>query len=71
MEKMMLVKPTIEYKKQAIDYINEFYEYNSQINGVGGLARYLKNETNPYKELPYKKINKERKDIKIINKEGR
>lgn len=45
MEKMMLVKPTIEYKKQAIDYINEFYEYNSQINGVGGLARYLKNDT--------------------------
>lgn len=36
-----LVKPTIEYKEKAIDYINEFYEYKSDINGVGGLYRYL------------------------------
>lgn len=41
MEKLKLVKPTKEYKEKAIDYINEFYEYNSQINGVGGLNRYL------------------------------
>lgn len=43
MEKLMHVVPTIEYKDQAIDYINEFYEYNSDINGAGGLHRYLDN----------------------------
>ena len=32
---MKLVFPTLEYKEKAIDYINEFYEYNSEINGSG------------------------------------
>ena len=36
-----LVTPTMEYKEKAIDFINEFYEYKSEINGVGGLYRYL------------------------------
>ena len=36
-----LVSPTLEYKEKAIDFINEFYEYKSDINGVGGLYRYL------------------------------
>ena len=40
---MKLIEPTIEYKEQAIDYINEFYNYNSKINGTGGLDRYLDN----------------------------
>lgn len=35
--------PSIDRKQDAIDYINEFYEYNSKINGVGGLYRYLDN----------------------------
>lgn len=35
--------PSIARKQDAIDYINEFYEYNSKINGVGGLYRYLDN----------------------------
>lgn len=43
MEKLKHVVPTIDYKEQALDYINEFYEYNSDINGVGGLHRYLDN----------------------------
>jgi len=43
MEKLMHVVPSIEYKDQAIEYINEFYQYNSDINGVGGLHRYLDN----------------------------
>lgn len=42
-EKFKLVVPTLEYKDQAIEYINEFYENNSDINGVGGLNRYLDN----------------------------
>lgn len=41
MEKFKLVQPSLEYKKQAIEYIQEQNEYNSPINGVGGLNRYL------------------------------
>ena len=36
-----LVTPTIQYKEKAIDFINEFNEYKSDINGTGGLYRYL------------------------------
>ena len=43
MEKFKFVVPTIEWKKKAIDFINEFYKYNSNINGTGGLQRYLDN----------------------------
>lgn len=42
---MKFVFPTIEYKEKAIDYINEFYEYQSEINGSGSLDRYLKEAT--------------------------
>ena len=41
MEKFKLIRPTIEYKKKAIEYMQELYEYNSSISGVGGLDRYL------------------------------
>lgn len=41
MEKFKHVKPTKEYEKQAIEFIQEFYQYNSKINGVGGLNRFL------------------------------
>ena len=43
--KFKLVYPTLEYKKQAEEYIEEFLEYNSNINGVGGLDRFLNNAT--------------------------
>ena len=36
-----LVTPTIQYKEKAIDFINEFNEYKSDINGTGGLYTYL------------------------------
>lgn len=39
MEKLYLEVPSIERKNQALEYIKEFYEYNSQINGVGGLDK--------------------------------
>lgn len=42
-EKFKLVRPTIEYKEKALEYIKELYSYNSSINGVGGLSRYLEN----------------------------
>ena len=42
---MKLIFPTLEYKEKAIEYINEFYEYGSEINGVGALDLYLKEAT--------------------------
>ena len=33
--------PSLKRKEQAIEYIKEFQEYGSDINGVGGLDRYL------------------------------
>lgn len=44
MEKMKLVFPTTEYEQQAKEYITEFYEYDSEINGTGGADRYLKED---------------------------
>lgn len=43
MEKFNFEVPSINRKEDAIEYINEFYKYNSDINGVGGLNRYLDN----------------------------
>lgn len=43
MEELSLVRPSIEYKEQAIEYINEFIECNSQIHGVASLDKYLDN----------------------------
>jgi len=43
MEQFKFEIPTIERKDDAIDYINENYKYNSDINGTGGLDRYLDN----------------------------
>ena len=43
MEKLKHIKPSKEYEQEALEYINEFYEYNSDINGTGGLQRYLDN----------------------------
>mgnify|MGYP003307751491 CR=1 FL=1 len=42
---MKLVFPNIRYKEKAIDYINEFYEYQSDINGSGALDRFLNEST--------------------------
>ena len=42
---MKLVFPNLSYKDKAIAYIKEFYEYGSEINGSGGLDRFLKEST--------------------------
>ena len=34
---MNLVFPNAAYKEKAIEYINEFYEHESEISGVGSL----------------------------------
>ena len=43
MEKFYFEEPNMERKKEAIEFINEFYEYKSEINGTGGLQRFLDN----------------------------
>lgn len=41
MEKFYLEEPSILRKDEAIDYINEHLEYNSAINGSGGLNKFI------------------------------
>lgn len=41
MKKFYLEKASIKRKKEAIKYIQEFYLYNSKINGDGGLNKML------------------------------
>lgn len=40
---MKLVFPNINYKDKAIEFVEEFHQYNSEINGSGSLERYLTN----------------------------
>ena len=40
MTDVRLIFPSKEYEKKAFEYIQEFLEYNSEINGTGGLNRY-------------------------------
>ena len=42
MEKFYLELPSIQRKIEAFDYINEFYEFGSEIHGTGSLDRELK-----------------------------
>ncbi len=42
---MKFVFPSKEYEDKAKDYIREFHEYSSPINGTGGLDRYLEEAT--------------------------
>ena len=41
MERFYFEEPGIKRKDDAIAYIKEFYEFGSDINGSGGLHRYL------------------------------
>ncbi len=41
MERLMHVRPDESYRDQAIEYIEEHHRYNSNINGSGGLYRYV------------------------------
>ena len=43
MEKFYFEVPGIDRKEDAIEFINEFYEFKSDINGTGGLQRFLDN----------------------------
>ena len=43
MERFYFEVPSIKRKEEAIEYINEHYEYNSNINGSGSLHKYIDN----------------------------
>ena len=43
MERLYFEIPGIARKEDAIDYINEFLEHQSEINGTGGLNRFTGN----------------------------
>lgn len=45
MEIFYLEIPSLERKKEIIDYINEFVEYKSDINGTGSLDKILEGYT--------------------------
>ncbi len=51
MEKLKYARPSAEYENQAIDFINEFIACKSEINGVGGLYRYLNDYSSWLKKL--------------------
>jgi predicted acetyltransferase len=40
MADLRLIFPSKEYEREAFEYIQEFLEYKSEINGTGGLDRY-------------------------------
>lgn len=63
MEKFYYEIPSITRKSEAIEYINEFYEYKSDINGTGGLQRFLDNYEGWLEKLEedYKRIPNEEK----------
>ena len=58
---MKFVFPCKEYEQKAIEYIQEFLDYSSEINGVGGLRRFLKDSS--YSEW----LKKVQEDIDIAN----
>ena len=60
---MKLVFPSLIYKDKATEFINEFNQYKSEINGVGGLDGYL--ETSSYEAW----IKKVYADIDVANVE--
>lgn len=40
MDDVKLISPSKEYENKAFEYIQEFSDYNSEINGTGGLDRF-------------------------------
>lgn len=63
MEKFYYEVPSIKRKKEAIAFINEFYKFKSDINGIGGLQRFLDNYEGWLEKLEedYKRIPNEEK----------
>lgn len=63
MEKFYFEEPNRSRKENALSYIKEFYEYNSEMNGVGGLHKYVNDYEGWLKKL-------EEDYIRIPSEEG-
>ena len=69
MEKFFLEKPSIERKNETIDYINEFVEYNSDLNGIGSLDKILEGYT--FEQSLERCLNMENEDYALLQNHGR
>ena len=67
MEKFYLELPSLERKKEALEYLQEHIKYNSRINGSGGLNRCLDGMTyEEYIDDVIKCMNKEYAESKNL-----
>ena len=48
MEKLKLIRPTLEYKEQVIEYVLEHLRVGSPLNGSGGLNHYVNESEQNY-----------------------
>ena len=60
MEKFYLEEPTIERKNEALEYLNEFIQFGSELNGTGSMDRCLDGWT--YEEFLIEKEKRKDKD---------
>lgn len=67
MEKIFLEVPTINRKKEALDYLEELVKYNSDLNGIGCMDMCLKGMTYEEWLLELKK----REDIEYVKRINR
>ena len=67
MEKIFLEVPTINRKNEALDYLKELVEYNSDLNGIGCMDMCLKGMT--YEEWLVELKNRE--DIEYVKRINR
>lgn len=51
MDRLKLEFPTAAREKEAFDFLQEFYDYNSELNGTGGLQRFEGNYSGWLKKL--------------------
>lgn len=56
MKNLMYEKPSLKRKEEAISFIQEFIENNSEINGTGGLNRFLEDYEGWLKKLELDEI---------------
>ena len=61
MDKFFLERPSLERKNEIIDYMNEFVEYKSDINGSGSLDNFLYEGT--FEEALERCLNMENKEF--------
>lgn len=53
MKNLKFIRPTKEYEKEALEYIQEFIDHGSKINGVGKLDKYIDNYDAWLEQLEY------------------